>query len=186
MPSHIKTRVILKNALLEKFINYFLGLVFLLYVAPRANIVHLRFQHNLLSDDDIGLAHSYVYILWIIADALASSGKIILSSSLPLFAVILFNTMVLSVLNFVLRSPNLDPQAVLALKNLSKFTSLVKWAHPTLMLLDVFDKVFAVRHGRGRARNERSWGKQVAAASWVCFENNRCNRREYGWFACVR
>ncbi|KAI9319558.1 hypothetical protein DFJ73DRAFT_769572 [Zopfochytrium polystomum] len=165
--SYLKTRVILKGVMLERMVNYFLGGVFLLYVACRANIGRLRFQHNLLSDDDIALAHNYVYILWIIADvvlfvlliwnvvdhlskSLAASSKVIktlLNSSLPRFAVILFNTMVLSVLNFVLRTPGLDSMTLLTLKNLSKFTSLVKGTYPTLMLLDVLMTKFML-YGR--------------------------------------
>ncbi|KAI9324938.1 hypothetical protein DFJ73DRAFT_870917 [Zopfochytrium polystomum] len=185
--SYIKTRVILKSAVMEKIVNYFLGIVFLLYVACRANIGRLRFQHNFLSDDDIALAHNYVYILWIIADvvlfvlliwnvvdhlskSLTSSGKIIktlLNSSLPRFAVILFNTMVLSVLNFVLRNPGLDPQSVLTLKNLSKFTSLVKGTYPTLMLLDVLMTKFMLygkedKSGTG-GRSGHGTGSQMKA-----------------------
>ncbi|KAI9325870.1 hypothetical protein DFJ73DRAFT_965508 [Zopfochytrium polystomum] len=175
--SYIKTRIVLKNPTVEKVVNYFLGAMFLAYVGLRVNIGWLRYKNNQLMDEDIALAHNYVYIAWLVADAVlmallflnvldhlrqsrpsaaarARHGHIghnssstshqsnvvvksLLNSSLPRFAVIFFNTAIISILNFLLRNPNLDDSLELTLKNFSKFTSMVKGTYPTLLLLDI-------------------------------------------------
>ncbi|KAI9320349.1 hypothetical protein DFJ73DRAFT_786030 [Zopfochytrium polystomum] len=153
--SYLKTKGILQNPTAQKALNCFLALIFLLYVACRINIGRLRFANNIQSNDDIALAHTQVYTLWFAADvvlfalltwnlvvALAFAPpnailRTLLNSSLPRFAVIVANNLLLSVLNFAQRAPGLDPQAAATLKNAAKFTSLVKGTYPVILLIDV-------------------------------------------------
>ncbi|KAI9358008.1 hypothetical protein DFJ73DRAFT_758133 [Zopfochytrium polystomum] len=68
--------------------------------------------------------------------------RTLLSSSLPRFAVIFCNTAAIAVLDFAVRRLNDGGAAgggdeLLVLENFQKFTSMVKGAYPTLLLLDI-------------------------------------------------
>ncbi|KAI9320348.1 hypothetical protein DFJ73DRAFT_803268 [Zopfochytrium polystomum] len=184
--SYIKTRIVLRNKTIENVVNYFLIAMFIFYVGCRINIGRLRYQHNILMDEDIALAHNYVYIIWILADAVlmvllfwnvidhlqksnalatqtTSVVKTLLNSSLPRFSVILFNTAVIAVLNFVMRNPNLDAGTTLTLKNFSKFTSMVKGAYPTLLLLDILMTRFLLYAKQSEHTSDASTSQRTAS-----------------------
>ncbi|KAI9326145.1 hypothetical protein DFJ73DRAFT_177437 [Zopfochytrium polystomum] len=131
------------------------------FMAARLNIGRLRYAANRLMDSNIELAHNYAFLIWGSADLILmvllalnvleyasqksnpalQQGQFVLrtllNSSIPRFAVIFINTLLICVVNFVVHYSNHDAIDYLTLQNVSKFAWMVKGSYTTLLLLDI-------------------------------------------------
>ncbi|KAJ3327843.1 hypothetical protein HDU76_011027, partial [Blyttiomyces sp. JEL0837] len=148
--SFIKTRIVIINKTVEKAMEITMIVLFVAFVALRANIARLRFTHNVLMDDDIRTAHSYAYIAWGFADLvvlvllvwnvldqmrnLSNAGgrmvKTLMHSSVPRIGVIFINTLCIVITSYIESGDT-------TLQNFSVFLWLVKGTYPIILLLDI-------------------------------------------------
>ncbi|KAJ1567002.1 hypothetical protein HK405_007569 [Cladochytrium tenue] len=160
MYSYIKTRIVLRDRRVERGATWFLYILGVVYAVGRVNIGRMRMNKGLLFDADIASGYNYVYILWAVADLVLmvllamnvvshvhesqelgrQSARVVttlLKSSIPRFAVIFFNTLLLSLLNIVVASGGVSAQTQLTVSSYTMFAVATIGAYPMLLLVDV-------------------------------------------------
>ncbi|KAI9324718.1 hypothetical protein DFJ73DRAFT_966177 [Zopfochytrium polystomum] len=158
--SYYKTSVILRSVAVQRTVRFLLSALLLAYLTTRGNIAWLRVEANQLWNDDIHLAHTFAFAIWGIADVglmillvlcvldyVGDGGnrqkngvfmvKTLLQSSIPRFAVIFINTLMLSIESLLAKvadSPRLEAAGLVA--------GMIKGTYPILLLLDILTTRF--------------------------------------------
>ncbi|KAI9325157.1 hypothetical protein DFJ73DRAFT_784452 [Zopfochytrium polystomum] len=180
--SYIKTKVVLKSPRQEKYLNAFIFALFVAFTGFRLNIGWLRFRDNDLMNNDIRLAHTWAFLVWAVADlvlmvllvmnAIEFLGRkregeqegnfvvvTLLNSSIPRFAVIFVNTILICILNI------LDTHfPSTRLSNIGKFAWMVRGTYSILLLLDILMTRFLLFAPHPNSSSHHS-GRDVGAVS---------------------